>query len=118
MMLVFFIQFAIALFVCLFFALPLNSSHPCLIYVTSGEREREESASSWHICHLIFASLSSSSQKRNYMSLIHRTTHCGSNKVIKLNFVGKKCIVGEQQHGFKENKSTATAGLFLQSLIA
>ena len=52
------------------------------------------------------------------MSLIHRTTHCGSNKVIKLNFVGKKCIVGEQQHGFKENKSTATAGLFLQSLIA
>ena len=41
MMLVFLIHFAIALFVCLLFALPLNSSHPCLIYVTSGEREKE-----------------------------------------------------------------------------
>ena len=41
MMLVFFIHFAIALFVCLLFPLLLNSSHPCLIYVTSGERERE-----------------------------------------------------------------------------
>ena len=35
-----------------------------------------------------------------------------------LESINKLDLTGKQQHGFKKNKSTATAGVFLQFLIA
>ena len=40
------------------------------------------------------------------------------NKINRLKALNKINLVGKQQHGFTKDKSTATAGLVLQSLIA
>ena len=40
------------------------------------------------------------------------------NRISKLESLNKANLVGKEQHGFTKGKSTATAGLVLQSLIA
>ena len=40
------------------------------------------------------------------------------NRINKLEAINKINLAGKEQHGFTKGKSTATAGLVLQSLIA
>ena len=40
------------------------------------------------------------------------------NKISKLEKMNEINLVGKQQHGFVKGKSTATAGLLIQSMIA